>query len=232
MPLLFVRMPETPPATVWIVEDDAGYRDAVAATLAPSADVQRVFGSVEDALAWADAHAGRAPAGGWPDVLLLDVNLPGLTGIEGLGALKARLPGTRIVMLTIRDDADTIYGALGAGASGYLLKDAPADQIAAAVEAARAGGMLMPGPVARRVLARFEQPAPAPDYGLTERERDVLREMVLGHTQKEIAARLFVSVNTVNTHVQHLYEKLHVHNGSAAVAKALRERLLDDGALG
>jgi DNA-binding NarL/FixJ family response regulator len=162
-------------------------------------------------------------------VLLLDVNLPGMSGLDGLGALKARLPAARVVMLTIRDDAETIYAALGAGASGYLLKNADPDQLAAAVEAARNGGMLMPGPVARKVLAAFEGPTPTPDYGLTDRERDVLREMVQGHTQKEIAERLFVSPSTVNTHVQHIYEKLHVHSGSAAVAKAVRERLVDAG---
>ncbi|HYG68989.1 MAG TPA: response regulator transcription factor [Anaeromyxobacteraceae bacterium] len=143
---------------------------------------------------------------------------------EGLAALKARLPGTRIVMLTIRDEADVISAALGAGASGYLTKDAAVDEIAAAVEAARGGGMLMPGPVARKVLGFFEGLRPASDYGLTE--RDVLREMVEGYAQKEIAERLFVSPSTVDSHVQHIYEKLHVHSSSAAVAKAVRERLL------
>ncbi|HLT47325.1 MAG TPA: response regulator transcription factor [Rubricoccaceae bacterium] len=221
-------MPSPPPPSVWIVEDDEAYRAALQAALAPAADVREVFGSVEDALAWA-AVRERAADTDRPDVLLLDVNLPGMSGLDGLGALKARLPGTRVVMLTIRDDAETIYAALGAGASGYLLKNADPDQLAAAVEAARDGGMLMPGPVARKVLAAFDRPRPSPDYGLTERERDVLREMVAGHTQKEIAERLFVSPSTVNTHVQHIYEKLHVHTGSAAVAKAVRERLVDAG---
>src|SRR5690606_2226522 len=221
-------MPSPPPPSVWIVEDDEAYRAALQAALAPAADVREVFGSVEDALAWA-AVRERAADTDRPDVLLLDVNLPGMSGLDGLGALKARLPGTRVVMLTARDDAGTIYAARGAGASGYLLKNADPDQLAAAVEAARDGGMLMPGPVARKVLAAFDRPRPSPDYGLTERERDVLREMVAGHTQKEIAERLFVSPSTVNTHVQHIYEKLHVHTGSAAVAKAVRERLVDAG---
>lgn len=207
-------------ATVWIVEDDAGYREALAAALAPA--VRQTFGSVEDAVAW----AAVAPPREAPDVALLDVNLPGMTGIEGLALFKARLPATRFVMLTIRDDAATVYAALGAGASGYLLKSAGADEILAAVEAARAGGMLMPAPVARLLLAQFAPDAPAPDYGLTARERDVLTEMTGGYTQKEIAERLFVAPTTVNSHVQSLYEKLHVRTASAAVAKAVRERIV------
>ena len=214
------------PSVVWIVEDDAGYRDALVAALAPA--VQQAFETIEDALAWAAA----VPADAVPDVALLDINLPGMTGIEGLAGLKAHLPATRFVMLTIRDDAETVYAALGAGASGYVLKSAGADEIAAAVAVARTGGMLMPAPVARLVLAQFAPDAPAPDYGLSPRERDVLAEMTGGFSQKEIAARLFISVSTVNSHVQSLYDKLHVRTASAAVAKAVRERLVADVAAG
>lgn len=158
---------------------------------------------------------------------MLDVNLPGLDGIEGVGALKARAPRANIVMLTIRDDAETIAAALGAGASGYLTKDATPDELLAAIDAAHAGGMWMQPTVARIVRDAFERRPPAPDYGLTTREREVLAEMVAGGTQREIAERLFVSPSTVNSHIQHLYEKLHVHSGSAAVAKAIREGLID-----
>lgn len=205
---------------VWIVEDDDGYRDALTAAL--GAAVAQAFESVEDAVAW----TGVMGAGSAPDVVLLDVNLPGASGIEGLSLLKAALPATRFVMLTIRDDAETVYAALRAGASGYLLKSASADTILAAVGAARDGGMLMPPPVARLVLALFAPEPASPDYGLSPRERDVLAAMADGLTQKEIADRLGLTPNTVNTHVQHLYAKLHVRSASAAVAKALRERLL------
>ena len=208
------------PAAIWVVEDNTGYRDALTAALAP--DVRQTFGSVEDALAWSTS----APAGEAPDVVLLDVNLPGVTGIEGLAGLKAAYPTARFVMLTIRDDAATVHSALAAGASGYLLKSAGADEIAAAVEAARTGGMLMPAPVARLVLARFAPTAAPVGYDLTPRERDVLAEMTGGWSQKEIAERLFVSTSTVNSHVQSVYAKLHVRSASAAVAKAVREGLV------
>ena len=220
--------PDLSTAAVWLVEDDADYRSAVAELLRASARAVEEFGSVEAAVARVDAARGAPPPDGWPEVVLLDVNLPGVTGIEGLAALKSRLPGAVVVMLTIRDDAETVYAALGAGASGYLLKSASPDELLAAVAEARAGGMLMQRQVARLVLAAFEDRRPAPDYGLTPRETEVLSEMVAGHTQPQIAERLFVSLSTVNSHVQNVYAKLHVHNGSAAVAKAVRERLVGD----
>ena len=229
---LRLHTPETMPdsdlttAVVWLVEDDRDYRGAVAEWLGAHVRAVEAYDSVEAAVARLEALRGRAPAGGWPEVVLLDVNLPGVTGIEGLGALKSRLPGAVVVMLTIRDDAETVYAALGAGASGYLLKSASPDELLAAVAEARSGGMLMQRQVARLVLSAFEDRQPAPDYGLTNRETEVLAEMVAGHTQPQIAERLFVSLSTVNSHVQSVYAKLHVHNGSAAVAKAVRERLV------
>ncbi|MAQ94107.1 hypothetical protein B1759_04440 [Rubrivirga sp. SAORIC476] len=213
---------------VWLVEDDAHYREAVAELVATHVRSVEAFGSVEAVLARVDSVGKGEPEGGWPEVVLLDVNLPGLSGIEGLSQLKSRLPGSVVVMLTIRDDAETIYAALGAGASGYLLKSASPDELLAAIREARAGGMLMQRQVARLVLASFEARATVPDYGLTPRETEVLGEMVAGHTQPQIADRLFVSLSTVNSHVQNIYAKLHVHNGSAAVAKAVRERLVGE----
>ena len=215
-------MPPEAALPVWVIEDDDAFRDVLAAVVGYTSGMRcgGAFASVEDALAW------RGDPANGPRVILLDVNLPGMTGIEGLSALKARHPAARVVMLTIHDDAETIFSALRAGASGYLVKNAGVDQVVAAVREAAAGGMLMPAPVAREVLALFQQPANARDYGLTDRERDVLQEMVRGRTQKEIGEALFVSPHTVNTHVQHIYEKLHVHSSSAAVAKALRERLV------
>ncbi len=219
-------------AVVWLVEDDIDFRETVAEGVGGAVRAVEAFGSVEAALARIESFRGGTPEVGWPEGVLLDVNLPGLSGIEGVGELKARLPDAAIVMLTIHDDAETVYAALGAGASGYLLKSAGLDALVGAVREARSGGMLMQRQVARLVLAAFEARRPVPDYGLTERETEVLAEMVAGHTQPQIAERLFVSLSTVNCHVQSAYAKLHVHNGSAAVAKAIRERLVEGRIVG
>lgn len=214
--------------TVWIIEDDSAYLQTLAYLVDHTSGMTcgAVFDSCEAVLERMEAHEGRARAWDLPDVLLLDVNLPGVNGIEGIGQIKAHLPEVRVVMLTIRDDADTIYAAFRAGASGYLVKNAQVDQIIAAIREASQGGTLMPAPVARKVLGFFQQQESKPDYGLTDRELEVLQEMTEGYVQKEIADRLFISPSTVNTHIQHIYEKLHVHSGIEAVAKALRERLL------
>ena len=216
-------LPDLPHVRVWIVEDDVAFREAFEEVVGPHVGLAGVFGSVEAAAARLDVLRGAET----PDVVLLDVNLPGLSGVEGIGAVKARAPGARVVMLTIRDDPETVAEALGAGASGYVTKGAPAERVLAAVAEAHAGGMLMGPAIARVVQAAFERRPPASDYGLTEREREVLAEMAEGGTQQDVADRLFVSRSTVNTHVQRIYEKLHVHSGSEAVAKAIRERLLD-----
>lgn len=217
---------ESDPAIgVWLVEDEVRYRDLLAYLIDHTTGLRCIgqFDRGETALEALPA-AGRAGA---PAVVLMDVNLPGMGGIACTARMKARRPDLPIVMLTIRDDADTIFEAFRAGASGYLVKDAPVDQITAAIREAHAGGVLMPAPVARKVLAFLSHPPPeVVDYGLSEREKDVLDLMVEGCRQKEIAERLFISPATVSTHVQHIYEKLHVRSSSAAVAKAVRERLV------
>ena len=214
----------TSPITVWIVEDDEQYRQPLAFLLNHSADMRcaKTFVDCEAAL----KQAKNLKEQDVPDIILLDINLPGLSGIEGIGQLKALLPQVGIVMLTIIDDADTIFEALRAGASGYLLKNASVDQITTAIREARQGGTLMPAPVASKVFSFFTQPPPQTDYGLTSREKEVLQEMSQGYTKSEIAERLYVSRHTVNAHIRNIYEKLHVHSGIEAVAKAIRERLI------
>jgi DNA-binding NarL/FixJ family response regulator len=218
------------PIHVWIIEDDLSFRETMEDLLERTADLAlgQSFGAVEEALGWIDDAEAQDEAWTRPDVLLLDINLPGMTGIDGIGDIKARLPETGVIMLTIRDEAASIFEAFRAGASGYLLKNSPIDRIIAAIREASTGGMLMPSPVARKVLQFFQQPKPTASYRLTGREQEVLGEMVNGRTQKEIADALFVSPSTVNTHVRHIYKKLHVRSSTEAVAKALRERLVDD----
>ena len=210
--------------SAWIVEDETKYRETICTVLEHTAGLRcaEAFPDCEAALDWLKI----APADQAPDVILLDINLPGLSGIEGIGRMKALVPQTHIIMLTILDAAETIYDAFRAGASGYLLKNTPLDGITAAVREAAQGGMLMPADVADKVQHFFKQMGPKIDYSLSKRGKEVLREMAEGYTQKEIATRLFVAPNTINTHVQHIYEKLHVHSNVGAVAKALRERLI------
>lgn len=215
-----------PVVDIWIIEDDVKFRDTVTLLIknTPNMVCHNAFGSCEDALEYLKAAKKNKE---WtpPHVLLLDVNLPGKSGIESIGALKTHMPDTSIVMLTIRDDSDTIYKALRNGASGYLFKNAGVHEIISVIKESRSGGTLMPAPVARKVLGLFHE-EPTKDYGLTAREREVLEEMSQGYTQKEIGVRLFITENTVNTHIQNIYAKLHVRSGIEAVARALRERLI------
>jgi len=212
------------PATVWIVEDDALFREAVATVLGTAPDVAAVeaFGQVEDALAALDA-------GGAPDVVLTDLQLPGMSGLDGLRQFRARAAAAHLVVLTVFEDEDRIVEAICAGANGYLLKPSSAAAIAEAVRTARRGGAPITPRIAARVLdvfARLARPAAEPDdYGLTEREREVLQRLVDGATKGEVAGALFLSPHTVDVHVRNIYGKLQVHSRGGAVAKALREGL-------
>lgn len=212
--------------TLWLVEDDRRYRDTLVSVLdaAPGMACARTFGDVE-ALVEAAGAAADDPEAETPDVVLLDVHLPGQTGIAALPDLRATLPEAALVILTVSENPSLIFEAFRAGASGYLVKDAPVDDLLEAVRQAAAGGTLMPAAVASHVLQHFRQEPPS-SYNLTPREQEVLELMTEGLSQREIAERLFVSPHTVNTHVQHLYAKLQVHSGIEAVVKAVREKLV------
>ncbi|HSP43573.1 MAG TPA: response regulator transcription factor, partial [Luteolibacter sp.] len=170
--------------------------------------------------------------GGRPDVILLDVQLPGMDGITALSQLKGMAPETQIVILTAFDDADKIFRAVCAGASGYVLKSSTRAEIGEAIRQVIAGGASMSPEVARKVLDTLvnqkgrEDPQDADAYTLTPRQRDILRLMAEGLVKKEIADALNISVTTVSTHMQRLYETLHVTTNTGAVAKALREKLI------
>ena len=207
--------------SVWLIEDNHTFRHTVARVLnhVPDLECRHQFANAEDAL---DALAG----GGVPDVVLLDQALPGLDGIAAIRRIKAISPATRVVMLTAFEDHDKVFRAVCAGASGYLLKTASVEKIVEAIHEALAGGAPLSPTVARCVLDMFTATAtPAADYGLTERERTVLKLMAQGLIKKEIADRLAVSYHTVDTHLRNIYTKLHVHSQTGAVAKAVKERL-------
>jgi DNA-binding NarL/FixJ family response regulator len=163
-----------------------------------------------------------------PDVVLSDIGLPEMSGIEGVRLLKSRYPELLLLMLTVYDDDERIFDAMCAGACGYLLKKTPPARLLESLKEAVAGGAPMSPEVARRVIVRFrEMHRPERDeYELTPHEMRLLKLFVEGHNYKTAAAELGVSVNTVNFHVRRIYDKLQVHSRSEAVAKALINRLV------
>jgi DNA-binding NarL/FixJ family response regulator len=210
-----------PRITVWLIEDNETFRNTVARILdqVPSLECTRRFSNAEEVL---DALVDGAVA----DVILLDVELPGMNGIEAVKRIKSISPSTRVIMLTVFDSHDKIFKAICAGASGYLLKTSSAEKIVESIQEAHAGGAPMTPQVARSVLEMFARLAPPhQDYGLTAREQEILELMTRGLIKKEIADQLSLSYHTVDTHLRNIYTKLHVHTRTGAVAKALKERL-------
>jgi DNA-binding NarL/FixJ family response regulator len=163
-----------------------------------------------------------------PDVVLLDIGLPGMSGIEGIEYLKERYPSVLVLMLTVYDDDDRIFDALCAGACGYLLKKTPPARLLESLKEAVSGGAPMSPEVARRVITLFRDihPPERADYQLTAHEIRLLKLLVDGHSYKTAAAELGVTTHAVSFHLRSIYEKLHVHSKSEAVAKALRQRLV------
>ena len=163
-----------------------------------------------------------------PDVALVDIGLPGMSGVEGVKVLKERHPSLLMLINTVYDDDERIFKALCAGASGYLLKKTPPARLLESLQEAIAGGAPMSPEVARRVLTLFREIRPPDnvDYRLTPHELRLLKLLVEGHSYKSAATKLNVSVKTISFHLQRIYEKLQVHSKSEAVAKALRNRLV------
>lgn len=207
---------------VLIVEDQRDIREGLARLIERSAGLRCVgqYRSIEAAL------AGRLEA--TPAVALLDIGLPGMSGIAGIEPLKERYPTVLVVMITVHDDDERIFDAMCAGASGYLLKKTPPEKLVESVREVLAGGAPMSPEVARRVVELFRrfQPPERADYDLTPYELRVLAMLVDGHNYKTAAAELGLTVHAVSFHVRHVYEKLRVHSKSEAVSRALRLRLL------
>ena len=160
-----------------------------------------------------------------PDVVLMDINLPGMSGIECAQRLKSALPQVQIVMLTVYEDSDQIFQSLRAGASGYLLKRTPGAKILESIREVHAGGSPMNSHIARKVVQFFNHiPKPSSDLGsLSEREREVLEQLSRGQLYKEIADGLGISLDTVRKHLQSIYQKLHVHSRTEAVVRYLQK---------
>ena len=159
-----------------------------------------------------------------PDVALVDINLPGISGIECVAKLKEQLPKLHVLMLTMYEESDLIFKSLRAGANGYLLKDMPSTDLIQAIEQAHVGGAPMSMQIARKVVEFFHQsPAGASEMQkLTTREQEILAALAKGSFNKEIADNLGITVNTVRSHLKHIYEKLHVQTRTEATAKFLK----------
>ncbi len=207
---------------LWVVEDDALYRKTISGLLHGVEGIRcdHAFSRCEDALRALDTE----PA---PDVVLMDLGLPGMNGIEGTMRVREISPATRVIILTIHEDNEKIFDALCAGASGYLLKSSPPDEIEHAMVEVLKGGAPINAQIARKMLTMFTNLAgPRTPSPLTHREREILRLMVDGLTKKQIAEQVILSYHTIDTHIKNIYAKLEVHTRGSAVAKALSDHLL------
>jgi DNA-binding NarL/FixJ family response regulator len=201
---------------VAIVEDDIPAREILAGWIR-NADGFRCVGEFDDA----ESALAKLPQEK-PSVVLFDINLPGMNGIECVRKLKPRLPDTQFVMVTVYEDANHIFNALSAGASGYLLKQTRRSELIDALKDVHAGGSPMSSQIARKVVQNFyrnETQTDGETVELSPREREVLELLARGYLYKEIAEMLKIGVQTVNTYIRRIYEKLHVRSRAQAVAK-------------
>jgi DNA-binding NarL/FixJ family response regulator len=202
---------------VCIVEDNAGTRVNLMKVLqgAPELTCQHGYPDGETALREIPIHV--------PDVVLMDIRLPSMSGIECVARLKEKIPDLVVLMLTTYEESDLIFDSLRAGATGYLLKNMPPAELVNAVVQARTGGSPLSMRIARKIVGHFQEikkPASETD-GLTKREHEILSLLAKGFLYKEIADQLQISINTVRVHVQKVYEKLHVHSRSQAIMRFL-----------
>ena len=206
-----------------IVEDKKAVREGLAVLLGVPGELNCVgrYANAEDMLANLATDT--------PDIILMDIGLPGMSGIDATLRVKENRPATEIVILTVHEDDGNIFKALCSGACGYLLKDTPPSELIDAVRDAHQGGSPMSSRIARRVVTLFQdrfQPPRESEIRITEREQEVLSSLAKGNSYAAIADSLCVAADTVRFHIRNIYRKLHVHSQSAAVAKAIREDLI------
>ena len=207
---------------VALIEDQRQTREGLAALIGGTLGYRTVgaWGSMEAALAGIAASA--------PAVALVDIQLPGMSGIDGVRHLKARCPALQILMLTVYTDSDRVFEAICAGACGYILKDTPPARLLDAIREVHNGGAPLSAGIARKVITMFQNVAPArkQDANLSPREISVLKLLAEGHSYKTAADALSVSIDTLRFHIRNIYEKLHVHSKSEAVLKAFRNGII------
>jgi DNA-binding NarL/FixJ family response regulator len=204
--------------SVCIIDDEKELRESIATFIngSPGFRCVSAYGS-------ADVALQRVPTDK-PDVVLMDINMPGMNGIECVERLKSSMPDVQIVMLTVYEDTDQIFRALAAGATGYLLKRSSPSKLLQAIREVQAGGSPMSNSIARKVVASFQKAKKTGEKQphLSPREQAVLECLAKGLTYKQIADQLEISIDTIRTHLRRVYEKLHVQSRTEAVAKYLR----------
>ena len=217
-----------PAIRVLVVDDQELFRRGLTMLLSVEPDIT-IVGEAGDG-----ATAAALAAASSPDIVLMDVRMPKLSGIEAITAVRNAAPDARIVMLTVSDEEADLYEAIKGGASGYLLKDASIDEVAQAVRVVADGQSLISPSMAGALLSEFaeisrrsSERAQVPGPRLTDREMQVLRLVARGMANKDIAVELFISENTVKNHVRNILEKLQLHSRMEAVVYAVREKLLD-----
>ncbi len=208
------------PIDIWIVEDDSGYRRNLQISLQRQGHItcSRTF---PNCIKFLDA----LEKGEHPDVVLMDLGLPQMGGVEGIERLKAIAPDVTVLVLTVEEKKDTVMRSLDAGAMGYLLKTSSVEEIVNALEQVIQGGAALGPGVAKLVLGEIRKPA-REDFGLSGREIEVLEQLAEGLSSKEIGAKLCISTATVNFHLGRIYQKLDVQSQTGAVAKALRSDII------
>jgi len=209
-----------------IIEDNAFIRKGWEAVLSAEKDFKVISssGSCEDAFL-NEADHDKANIFEYVDIVIMDIGLPGMSGIEGVKYLQQKYPGILIIMCTVHDEDDKVFDAIYAGAVGYLLKKTtPAELINALHEAYRGGSPMTPS-IARKIISSFQQ-QPKTGAELTEREQEILSLMAKGLTYSAIAENMFLSIDGVYYHIRHIYEKLHVHSRAEAVAQGFKQRII------
>lgn len=203
--------------SVVIVEDDSEIRESLELLIngTPDYECLKSFEDAETALKWLNEEI--------PDVVLMDIGLPGISGIEAIKRIKQKYPSLDVLVLSIHENDEYVFDALCAGATGYLTKDTPPNKIMDGIKEVYEGGAPMSSQIARMVIDSFKI-KPSPE--LTKRETEVLTDLCNGSSYKMIADNLFISEETVRKHIKNIYRKLEVHSKSEAVAKAIRDHLV------
>lgn len=206
---------------VWIIEDNSEFGKQLSSLLDLSDEFtcSETFTACEPAI-------GMLKSDVLPEIILMDVGLPGMSGIEGTREVKKIAPAMDVVVLTVFEDSDTIVQAIRAGASGYLLKSSPLDVTVDALKTIKSGGAPMSPQVAKKILSLYTDEPSQDQYHLSPREKEILTYLVEGLIKKEIATKLDISFHTIDHHLRNIYAKLQVQSRSGAIAKALKERLL------